>query len=79
MQLLKNVNDINSLRSAVAQCRGDVMVRSMDGSEEFNMKSAFSEYLAIGKLCGKNGDEYEFFCRNASDESKLFRFFKGLN
>lgn len=76
--MLKNVKDIQALREAIAQCRDDVLLRSSDGSETFNMKSALSEYIAIGKLLEDHGDTYEFFCMNKSDEAYLMEFFKEL-
>ena len=47
MMLLKNLNDIALFTEAVKKCSGDVILRSMDGTEEFNLKSSFSQYLAI--------------------------------
>ena len=75
MMLLKNVKDIESLLSAIAKCKGDVFLRSMDGSEEFNLKSTISKYVAIGRLCEEHGDEYEIFCAYKSDEQHLLGFF----
>ena len=75
MMLLKNAKDIEALIAAVSKCRGDVLLRSMDGSEEFNLKSKISQYIAIGKLCEEHGDEYEIFCAYKSDEQHLLGFF----
>lgn len=75
MMLLKNVSDVEKLREAVAKCRGDVILRSVDGREEFNLKSTLSQYIAIGKLCEEHGDEYEVFCMNHSDEGYMMEFF----
>ena len=59
MMLLKDMKDVNLLISAVEKCKGDVVLRSIDGSEEFNLKSKLSQYIAISKLCDEHGDEYE--------------------
>lgn len=75
MMLLKNAKDIDALLAAVAQCKGDVYLRSTDGKEEFNLKSVLSQYMAIAKLCQDRGDQYEIFCMNRSDEPYMLRFF----
>ena len=76
--LLKNAKDINALIEAVKKCKGDVIVRSTDGTEEFNLKSTFSKYLAIGRLCDEYGDYYEIFCTNKEDEGYMINFFYEL-
>ena len=78
MMLLKNMKDVNLLISAVEKCNGDVILRSVDGAEEFNLKSKLSQYIAIGKLCEEHGDEYEIFCMNREDERYMLQFFHEL-
>ena len=78
MMLLKNAKDIDNLVSAVDRCRDDVILRSTDGREEFNLKSVLSRYVAIGELCKDHGDEYELFCMNRADESYMMQFFESL-
>lgn len=80
MMLLKNITDINALLAAIAKCEGDVILRSIDGSEEFNLKSTLSQYIGIARLCEEHGDEYEIFCtnRNSNDEVYLMQFFHEL-
>lgn len=73
--LLKNIREIDLLLKAVDKCNGDVLIRSVDGSEEFNLKSAFSKYLAIGRLADECGDEYEMFCMDKDDERNMLQFF----
>lgn len=73
--LLKNAKDIDALIAAVDKCKGDVILRSVDGTEEFNLKSTISKYVAIGKLCEDYGDKYEVFCNNYNDESFMIQFF----
>lgn len=78
MMLLKNIKDVDMLVSAVSKCSGDVILRSLDGSEEFNLKSKLSQYIAIGRLCAEHGDEYEIFCMNKNDEGYMLNFFANL-
>jgi hypothetical protein len=77
--LLKNANDIEALREAIKSCEGDVILKSCDGRETFNMKSTLSEYIAISKLLEDHGDTYEFFCMKIEDEGKLIAFFHDLH
>lgn len=79
MMLLKNTKDVKALIDAVEHCKGDVMLRSIDGSEEFNLKSKLSQYVAIGELCKTHGDEWEVFCMNKADEGYMLNFFMELN
>ncbi len=79
MMLLKNAKDIESLIHAVDKCKNDVYLRSTDGSEEFNLKSIISRYVAIGELCKDHGDEFEVFCTNREDEGHLIKFFFELH
>jgi hypothetical protein len=78
MMLLKNAKDVNSLIDAVDKCQGQVILRSMDGSEEFNLKSQLSRYIAIGRLCEDHGDEYEIFCLDRDDTAYMLQFFHEL-
>ena len=75
MMLLKNAKDVDQLIEAVNRCRDDVILRSVDGREEFNLKSTLSRYIAIGELCKDHGDRYEIFCMNRSDEGYMLEFF----
>lgn len=74
-RFLRNINDLDAFRVAVRQCKGDVILRSTDGLEEFNLKSKLSEFIALGKLADTHGDEYEIFCLNRADEAILLKYF----
>ena len=78
MMLLKDMKDVNMLIDAVDKCQGDVVLRSIDGTEEFNLKSQLSRYIAIGKLCEEHGDEYEVYCLNRDDIGYMIQFFREL-
>lgn len=79
MMLLRDVKDINSLFHYVDKCQGDVLLRHISGKEEFSLKSLFSRYIAIGRMCQAHGDEYEVFCMNKGDEQYMLKFFYALN
>ena len=78
MKMLKNMNNVNALMTAVASCTDPVLLKSADGREEYNLKSALSLLIGIGHLCGEHGDEYEVFCTNRADEGYLLNFFRQL-
>ena len=78
MKMLKNMNNVNALMTAVANCTDSVLLKSADGREEYNLKSALSLLIGIGHLCGEHGDEYEVFCTNRADEGYLLNFFRDL-
>jgi len=79
MMMLKNIHDVNMFMDAVNRCRDDVILRSMDGREEFNLKSRLSQYIAIERLHREHGDEYEIFCMNKADEGYMLKFFYDIN
>lgn len=78
MMLLKDLRDVEHFQQAVDACKGQVILRSMDGTEEFNLKSQISRYIAIGKLCEEHGDEYEVFCMDRDDIGHLLQFFREI-
>ena len=78
MKMLKNMNNENALMTAGANCTDSVLLKSADGREEYNLKSALSLLIGIGRLCGEHGDEYEVFSTNRADEGYLLKFFREL-
>ena len=78
MMLLKDMKDVNLLINAVEKCKGDVVLRSIDGTEEFNLKSKLSQYIAISRLCEEHGDEYEVYCLDRDDQPYMLQFFREL-
>lgn len=78
MKMLRSINNVNALQAAVASCQDSVILKSADGREEYNLKSALSLLMGIGRLCGEHGDEYEVFCTNRADEGYMLKFFREL-
>ena len=79
MKLLNNAREIDHLIQALDHCRGDVILRSADGTEEYDLKNDVSKYIAIGELCKDHGADYEFFCERRGDEGNLMEFFMSLD
>ena len=78
MKMLKNKKDVDALMAAVAKCTDAVILRSADGKEEYNLKSALSEIMGIAHLLEEHGEDYEVFCMNKADEGQLLSFFHNL-
>lgn len=74
---LKNIKEVEGFRKAVKECTGDVYLKSMDG-DVFNLKSALSEYIAVGRLLSEQGDSLELFATNREDEARLLQFVEKL-
>ncbi len=70
---IKNIKEVEEFRKVVHECTGDVYLKSLDG-DVFNLKSALSEYIALGRLLGEAGDSLELFATNREDEAKLLQF-----
>ena len=73
--LLKNVEEINAFLATVDQCVGKVWLETEDG-DRFNLKSKFSQYVALAALLGENGESLELFCQLPEDRSRFFKYFK---
>ena len=74
-KFLKNIKDLEAFRAAINNCKGEVWLRKNDGTEEFNLKSTLSQYIALGRLADEHGEDYEVFCQLSSDESNLLKYF----
>ena len=71
---LSKTTEVEAFRAAVNACRGEVWLESPNG-DRYNLKSLFSQYLALGAMLEKNGDELMLFCANREDERNFYKFF----
>ena len=71
---LKNIKEVEEFRKVIHSCIGDVY---LDG-DVFNLKSALSEYIALGQLLSEQGDNLELFADKQEDEAKLLSFLNDL-
>lgn len=71
---LKNISEIDNFIKVVNECTGDVWLESPAG-DKFNLKSRFSQYIAIGSLINAEGENLELYCSNYEDEARLLKFF----
>ena len=75
---LKNIKEVEQFRKVVHECEGDVYLKSQEG-DVFNLKSALSEYIALGQLLSEQGDNLELFADKREDEAKLISFLAELD
>ena len=71
---LKNISEVNGFVSAVDSCKGHVWLESPEG-DKFNLKSKFSQYVALGELLGTRGEDLELFCQFSEDEMRFYQYF----
>jgi hypothetical protein len=72
---LNNIKEIEGFLATVNQCKGNVYLRSLE-CDIYNLKSALSQYTAIGALLSEHGDELELFCEEQCDEQLFFKYFE---
>ena len=75
---LKNIKEVEAFRKVIHECEGDVYLKSPEG-DVFNLKSAMSEYIALGQLLSEQGDNLELFADRREDEALLLSFIAELN
>lgn len=72
---IKNISQLNDFIAAVSQCQGGVWLESPDG-DKFNLKSQFSQYVALGALLSERGENLELFCSHKEDEEFFYSFLR---
>ncbi len=75
---LQNIQEVEEFRKVVHQCKGRVYLESLEG-DIFNLKSAMSEYIALGRLLSEQGDSLELFASNHEDGGLLLSFLAKLD
>ena len=75
---LKNIKEVEEFRKVIHACSSDVYLKSQQG-DVFNLKSALSEYIALGQLLSEQGDNLELFADKREDEALLVQFLAQLD
>ena len=75
---LQNIQEVEEFRKVVHQCKGRVYLESLEG-DIFNLKSAMSEYVALGRLLSEQGDSLELFASRREDEARLIAFLNEMD
>ena len=69
---LKSMQDVENFQHAIDECNDRVWLIS--GTDQFNLKDALSQYVAIGRII--SGDsELELFTESKDDEKYFLRMF----
>ena len=69
---LKSMQDVENFQHAIDEC--DNRVWLISGTDQFNLKDALTQYVAIGRLI--SGDsELELFTESKDDEKYFLRMF----
>ena len=71
---LSNVKEIEGFLEAVNKCKGNVYLRS-PMCDIYNLKSALSQYIAIGALLEDHYEQLELFCEDRDDIQHFFEYF----
>lgn len=72
---LRNITEVDNFLKVVGECEGSVWLESSYG-DRFNLKSKFSQYIAVGVLISAEGENLELYCTLHEDEERFFKFFK---
>ena len=75
---LQNIHEVEDFRKVIHQCKNNVYLKSQEG-DVFNLKSAMSEYVALGRLLSEQGDSLELFADSREDEALLLAFLAKLD
>lgn len=75
---LQNIHEVEDFRKVIHECKNNVYLKSQEG-DVFNLKSAMSEYIALGRLLGEQGDSLELFADSREDEALLLKFLADLD
>lgn len=71
---IKYLKTLDGFISAVGRCRGSVWLQAVDGTK-YDLRSTFSQQLALGTLLLEMGDQLELCCSRKDDERHFRNFF----
>lgn len=71
---LKTIGDIERFREVINKCKGRVWLENVKG-DIFDLKSSFSQYLAIGKLIEDQQETLELYASLPEDRVILCQLF----
>lgn len=65
---IRTMEDIEALKTAVGQCSRAVWLESVNG-DKYDLKSEFSQYIAIGALIRDDAEQLELFAADPRDQA----------
>ena len=72
---VRTIEDIRALKEAVRACSRAVWLESARG-DKYDLKSEFSQYIAIGALIQDQNEELELFAADPRDQMIMMEFFQ---
>lgn len=71
---IKNIKQVRTFQTAIEKCKNDVWLRSFTTGQNYNLKSALSQYVGIAKIIAGRKD-LELFTDTKDDEKYFLRMF----
>lgn len=71
---ITNIAQVEDFIKAVDKCDGEVWLESPYG-DKLNLKSRFSQYIALGQLLGEHGEYLDLYCSEPNDKAYFFKYF----
>jgi hypothetical protein len=75
---LKTDRQIKDFQELVDTCVGNVYLISPDRSDFFNLRSTFSQYIAIDKLLSNADIDWEVHASDVTDQMRINKFLEKL-
>lgn len=72
---ITNITQIEDFLAVANECKGAVWLLSPMG-DQYNLKSKFSQYIAMARLIEDHSEHLELWCDNHEDEIRFFKFFE---
>ena len=69
-----NIAEIEAFLATANECEGHVWLETSEG-DKFNLKSKFSQYVALAALLGENGEYLELYCQFPADRNRFVKYF----
>lgn len=69
------MSNVEAFQEAINRCSGSVWLEDKTNGDKLDLKSTFSQYLAIGRLIEDQNENLELFARNREDEQIILEFF----
>lgn len=70
---IRTIEDVKALQSAIRKCSRAVWLESAKG-DRYDLKSEFSQYIAIGALIGDVDEELELFTADPGDRMIMMEY-----
>lgn len=66
-----SIESFMALVNGITSAKGEIYLRTVDGSESYNLRSQMSHYVAFDRLIREAGQEWMVDCEFPEDEKLL--------